>query len=104
MGWIAGAKAAIEGVATDLIAVDPVGIPGVAHDAWPVAYGKPVFGLVVRAGPTPFITQLDITGDSPAPLIFGDVGHNELAHDSRLFKLVADYIAPPPPTPGVTTP
>ena len=79
MGWIAIAKAAIEGAATAIAAIDPVGLCGVSHDAWP----NHVRGIYVKAAPTIFITPLQIS-DAPPPYIF-TCGHNELPPDPNLI-------------------
>ena len=89
MGWCPIAKAAIEGAADTIVAVDPVGLCGVSHDAWP---GVP--GIYAKASPTIFITQLRID-DAP----FADIypcGHNELPHDPALIAAIVRLIQETP--------
>lgn len=86
MGWIAGAKAALEGLVDYLIVLDAVGVPGVSNENWPRVNGVRQPGLLYRAQWTPGITQLWIA-DGPA-IIDVPVGHNELPHDPGVIASI----------------
>jgi len=86
MGWITIKHAALAGLLDYMIALDPVGVPFVSKDMWPIINGIKQPGDFCKANPTPFITQLYVSDGPEIRQV--DCGHNELAHRQEVFDAV----------------
>jgi hypothetical protein len=92
MAWATIAIAGALGFADAIVAVDPVGLPGVSRVKWPriPGDGLRVPGLFLKARPTFGIAQLYIE-DGPEITEYL-VDHNQITHDPAAWQQISAFV------------